>query len=87
VRTSVDRTHAYRVKFSDGFEAAIHHDQLLTIKRGEMRFAEADAWRKELQHDFESAFQTSTLPDRPDYERANAFLVDNRRRAIQSELP
>ncbi|MAP08450.1 MAG: nucleotidyltransferase, partial [Rhodopirellula sp.] len=31
VRSPVDRTHAYRVKFSDGFEAAIHHDQLVQL--------------------------------------------------------
>ncbi|TWU02910.1 nucleotidyltransferase domain-containing protein [Stieleria varia] len=64
-----------------------HRDQLLTIKRGEMPFAEADSWRKELQSDFESAFQTTKLPDRPDYERANAFLVDARRRAMEKSLP
>ena len=28
VRSPLDRTHAYRVKFADGFEAAIHHKQL-----------------------------------------------------------
>ena len=52
-----------------------------------MPFAEADSWRKELQSDFESAFQTTKLPDRPDYERANAFLVDARRRAMEKPLP
>lgn len=31
VRSPVDRTHAYRVRFSDGFEAAIHHDQLVRL--------------------------------------------------------
>ena len=63
-----------------------YRDRLLTIKRGEMPFAEADAWRKELQSEFESAFQTTKLPDRPDYERANAFLVDARRRAMEKKL-
>ncbi len=64
-----------------------HRESLLTIKRGEMSFDEADQWRKRLQSEFESAFKTTTLPDRPDYERVNAFLVDARRRAIQSDLP
>lgn len=64
-----------------------YRDRLLTIKRGEMPFAEADSWRKELQSDFESAFKTTKLPDRPDYERANAFLVDARRRAMEESLP
>ncbi|MEZ6088699.1 MAG: nucleotidyltransferase domain-containing protein [Pirellulaceae bacterium] len=62
-------------------------DRLLTIKRGEMPFAEADSWRKELQNDFESAFQITKLPDRPAYERINAFLIDARRRAIVEKLP
>lgn len=86
IRLLLSGTHVLR----DGtmiVDVGPHRDQLLAIKRGEMPFADADAWRKELQHDFESAFQTTTLPDRPDYERANAFLVDARRRAIQSELP
>lgn len=64
-----------------------HREQLLMIKRGEMAFADADAWRKVLQRQFESAYQTTTLPDRPDYERANTFLVDARRRAMSAELP
>lgn len=64
-----------------------HRQRLLTIKRGEMPFAQTDAWRKTLQRDFESAFQTTPLPDRPDYERVNAFLVEARRRAIHNELP
>ncbi|XZE56493.1 nucleotidyltransferase domain-containing protein [Planctomycetaceae bacterium SH139] len=64
-----------------------HRDQLLMIKCGEMSFADADAWRKILQREFESAYQTTTLPDRPDYERVNTFLVDARRRAMSAELP
>ena len=31
VRSPVDRLHAYRVRFSDNFEAAIHHDQLVRL--------------------------------------------------------
>jgi len=64
-----------------------HRDRLLTIKRGQMPFSEADNWRKELQKKFESAFQNTSLPDRPDYERANAFLIDARRRAMAETLP
>ncbi len=62
-------------------------EQLLTIKRGEITFADADAWRKRLQVDFEHAFQQTTLPDRPDYERANAFLIRARKHAMQKDLP
>lgn len=62
-------------------------EQLLAIKRGEVAFAEADSWRKSLQVDFERAFQKTALPERPDYERANEFLIRARRLAIQKELP
>ena len=62
-------------------------EQLLAIKRGETSFAEADAWRMRLQVEFEQAFQQTTLPDRPDYDRANEFLIHARRLAIQKELP
>lgn len=62
-------------------------EQLLSIKRGEVGFAEADSWRKSLQVDFERAFQETALPERPDYERANEFLIRARRLAIQKELP
>lgn len=65
----------------------LHRDRLLLVKRGDMPFTEADSWKKKLQIEFESAFQTTKLPDRPDYERANAFLVDARRRAINESLP
>ena len=64
-----------------------HRDRLLTIKYGKMPFNEADRWRQELQKEFESAYQTTQLPDRPDYERINAFLVKARRLAIHTELP
>ena len=64
-----------------------HRESLLTIKRGEMSFDEADRWRKRLQSEFESAFKTTTLPDRPDYERANEFLIRARRSAMESGLP
>ncbi|WP_346772165.1 nucleotidyltransferase domain-containing protein [Neorhodopirellula lusitana] len=68
-------------------EVGDYRERLLTIKRGEMSFGDADEWRKRLQSDFESAFKTTALPDRPNYERANAFLIRARRRAIDSELP
>ncbi|MCD6049366.1 MAG: hypothetical protein K0Q55_769 [Verrucomicrobia bacterium] len=52
-----------------------HRDRLLAIKRGELAWAEVDAWRKELHQDFERALSETKLPERPDYEAANVFLV------------
>ena len=54
-------------------------DRLLAVKRGEVPWAEIDAWRRELHQDFERALTSTVLPDRPDYEAANRFLVKARR--------
>jgi uncharacterized protein len=62
-------------------------DQLLAIKRGQVTFSDVDAWRKSLQIEFEQAFKQTALPDRPDYERANAFLIRARIFAMQKDLP
>jgi len=56
-----------------------HRDRLLAVKRGELTWAELDAWRKELHQDFERALAETKLPERPDYEAANKFLVKARR--------
>jgi hypothetical protein len=56
-----------------------HRDRLLAVKRGEMPWAEVDAWRKELHRDFERALAETKLPERPDYEAANRFPIKARR--------
>jgi uncharacterized protein len=61
-----------------------HLPRLLAIKRGEIAFAEADAWRLELHKQFDRAAEVTTLPDRPDYERVNAFLIRARRSACKT---
>jgi hypothetical protein len=55
---------------------------LLSVKRGELSWAEVDVWRKELHHDFELALAETKLPERPDYEAANRFLIEARRAMI-----
>jgi hypothetical protein len=56
-----------------------HRERLLAVKRAEVPWAEVDAWRKELHHDFERALAETKLPERPDYESANRFLIKARR--------
>ena len=56
-----------------------HRERLLTVKQGEMPWAHVDAWRKELHLDFERALAETRLPERPDYEAANEFLIKARR--------
>jgi predicted nucleotidyltransferase len=59
-----------------------HRERLLAIKRGEISWQEVDAWRLSLNREFENAFAATTLPDRPDYEWANRFLITARRSAL-----
>jgi hypothetical protein len=56
-----------------------HRDRLLGVKRGELPWAEVDAWRKELHRDFERAL-AKQVPERPDYEAANRFLIKARKK-------
>ena len=56
-----------------------HRDRLLAVKRGELPWTEVDVWRKELHRDFERALAETKLPERPDYEAANRFLIKARR--------
>lgn len=59
-----------------------HKDRLLQIKRGEVPFEECEAWRRELHLRFDAALTRSSLPGRPDYEAANAWLLRARRAMI-----
>lgn len=59
-----------------------HRDRLLVIRRGELSWEEVDAWRLELHRAFDAAFAETTLPDRPDVERVNAFLLKARRSMV-----
>jgi predicted nucleotidyltransferase len=64
-----------------------HRDRLLNVKRGEMPWTDVDTWRKELHRDFERALAETKLPERPDYEAANRFLVKARREtAVQDRI-
>jgi predicted nucleotidyltransferase len=54
-------------------------DRLLAVRDGRMEWPEIDAWRKDLHRRFDEALASSPLPERPDYRRANDFLVRARR--------
>jgi predicted nucleotidyltransferase len=56
-----------------------HRDQLLAVKRGEVPWSDIETWRKDLHRDFEAALAETKLPERPDYEAANQFLIKARR--------
>jgi uncharacterized protein len=55
-----------------------YRDRLLAIRRGELSWEEVNAWRLSLHKEFDEAFRNTTLPQRPDYEKANSFLIKAR---------
>jgi len=59
-----------------------HRDHLLAIRRGKVSWQEVNAWRKELHHAFDEAWAKTKLPEHPDYDRVNGFLVKARRTRI-----
>jgi predicted nucleotidyltransferase len=58
-------------------------ERLLSVKRGEIALDELERWRVELHAQFDEAFAHTSLPDRPDYARANELLLAARRHALE----
>ncbi|NUP02293.1 MAG: nucleotidyltransferase [Nonomuraea sp.] len=54
-----------------------HRERLLAIRRGELPWAEVDAWRAELAA--ELAGTPAVLPERPDRDRVEDFLIGVRK--------
>jgi hypothetical protein len=54
-------------------------DRLLAVRDGRVPWAEVEAWRHELHGQLDQAYRTTALPERPDYDAANRFLVKARR--------
>jgi hypothetical protein len=78
------------VVLREGFvpvEVDVHRDRLLAIRCGEVPWDDVAKWRLALHQEFNAAFETTKLPERPDYERANAFLIRARQLALSEELP
>jgi len=55
-----------------------YRDELMAIRRGEVAWEDVNSWRLELHREFDSAFQRTSLPERPDYDWANSFLIKAR---------
>jgi uncharacterized protein len=55
-----------------------HRTRLMAIRYEEVAWEEVNTWRMSLHKTFESAYQTTRLPDRPNYEMANAYLLKAR---------
>lgn len=70
---------------SDGFvpvRVDAYRDDLLAIKNGLMTWEQVNAWRLQLHGKFDEAYKNSTLPERPDYEAVNGFLIEARRAMV-----
>lgn len=62
-----------------------HRERLLAIRRGEVPWQEVEAWRLRLHRELDEALATTSLPEHPDYARANEFLLNARRHAASAE--
>jgi len=72
------RTGELKVDVSD------HRSSLLAIRQGEVSFEELDALRTELTVRVQSAYVRTSLPDEPDTEAVDAFLVRARRAMVDA---
>jgi predicted nucleotidyltransferase len=61
-------------------------DELIGIRDGRVPWEQIDALRLDLHRRFEAAFASTSLPDRPDYDRANSLLIEARRNAAGREF-
>ncbi len=59
-----------------------HRERLLAIRSGQMPWQEVETWRHELHGNLDAAYRTTKLPDRPDYDAADRFLIKARRSAL-----
>jgi uncharacterized protein len=56
-----------------------YRQDLLAILSGEMPWIEVNKWRLSLHQEFDLVLQQTSLPERPNYEKANQFLIKSRR--------
>lgn len=59
-----------------------YRNDLLAISQGEMPWSEVNKWRLSLHKEFDFSFRHTSLPERPNYEEANKFLIKARRSLV-----
>jgi uncharacterized protein len=64
-------------------DVADHRERLLAVRRGEVPWAEVEAWRESLSRDMDAALDGSALPAEPDRTRVEDYLVSVRRRGVR----
>jgi uncharacterized protein len=60
-----------------------HREELLKIRREEISWDAVEEWRLALHKQFDEAYRKTKLPERPDYDAANTFLIHARRRMVE----
>ena len=63
-------------------DVAERRDELLRIRSGSLGFEEVKRRALELDEQFEEAFEPTSLPEQPDYQRVDDFLIRARRRMV-----
>jgi uncharacterized protein len=63
-----------------------HRERLLAIRRGEMSWADAEAWRLRLHADLDDALDHTPLPAGPDAGRVDGWLYSVRARGAREAL-
>jgi hypothetical protein len=56
-----------------------YRDRLLAVKYEQISWNDLNQWRLSLHEEFDCTFAATQLPERPDYEKANNFLIQARR--------
>ncbi|MBU6453652.1 MAG: nucleotidyltransferase domain-containing protein [Cyanobacteria bacterium REEB67] len=60
-----------------------NRERFIAIRNGEVSWHEVNEWRLDLHKQFERAYDETSLPERPDYEWANDFLIRARREMVK----
>lgn len=61
-----------------------HRAELLAIRRGELAWAQVNERRLQLHREFDEALHNTRLPERPDYQRVNEFLIHARKMMVDT---
>ena len=59
-----------------------HRDRLMSIRTGQVSWEDVNVWRLDLHKRFDTAFEQTKLPERPDYQWADDFLIKARRSVL-----
>jgi len=63
-----------------------YREELLAIRDGKRKWEDVDRWRVALHAEFDAAAIATKLPERPDYAKANAFLIRARREMVENRV-